>query len=172
MLFASMAACSDGELQIENIDFDDVALKVCGTPTTDTQLLFKWMTQKADEERDKLKESEALILDLQSGLLRNEVTGDTLESPIPSQSQLIYRIFTEDVKDSYFCDAVPPVVPKVVEEIPSEAGTVLIYTSQNPSDTTKFEHQIWFENVSFVNAAGERLTKLTVDQFGTLTTSD
>ena len=160
MLFASMAACSDGELQIENIDFDDVALKVCGTPTTDTQLLFK------------LKESEALILDLQSGLLRNEVTGDTLESPIPSQSQLIYRIFTEDVKDSYFCDAVPPVVPKVVEEIPSEAGTVLIYTSQNPSDTTKFEHQIWFENVSFVNAAGERLTKLTVDQFGTLTTSD
>lgn len=160
MLFASMAACSDGELQIENIDFDDVALKVCGTPTTDTQLLFK------------LKESEALILDLQSGLLRNEVTGDTLESPIPSQSELIYRIFTEDVKDSYFCDAVPPVVPKVVEEIPSEAGTVLIYTSQNPSDTTKFEHQIWFENVSFVNAAGERLTKLTVDQFGTLTTSD
>ena len=155
-----MAACSDGELQIENIDFDDVALKVCGTPTTDTQLLFK------------LKESEALILDLQSGLLRNEVTGDTLESPIPSQSELIYRIFTEDVKDSYFCDAVPPVVPKVVEEIPSEAGTVLIYTSQNPSDTTKFEHQIWFENVSFVNAAGERLTKLTVDQFGTLTTSD
>ena len=155
-----MSACSDGELQIENIDFDDVALQVCGTPTTDTQLLFK------------LKESEALILELQSGLLRNEVTGDTLESPIPSQSKLIYRIFSEDVKDSYFCDAVPPVAPKVVEEVPSEAGTVLIYTSQNPSDTTKFEHQIWFENVTFVNAAGERLTKLTVDQFGTLTTSD
>jgi len=160
LLFASILACSDGELQIESIDFDDVALQVCGTPTTNTELLFK------------LNESEALILDLQSGLLRNEVTGDTLESTIPSQSKLIYRIFSGDVKTSYFCDAIPPVVPTVVEEIPSEAGTVLIYTSQNPSDTTKFEHQIWFDNVSFVNSAGERLTNLTVDEFGTLTTSD
>ena len=160
MLFVSMAACSDGELQIERIDFDDVALQVCGTPTTDTELLFK------------LNESEALILNLQSGLLRNEVTGDTLESPIPSQSQLIYRIFSEDVKASYFCDAIPPVVPSVVEEIPAEAGTVLIFTSQNPNDTTRFEHEIRFENVSFVNSAGERLTNLTVDEFGTLVTSD
>ena len=155
-----MAACSDGELQIETIDFDDVALDFCGTATTDTELLFK------------LKDSEALILDLQSGLLRNEVSGDTLESPIPAQSQLVYRILSEAVNDAYFCDAIPPVVPSVVEEIPAETGTVYIFTSQDPNDSTRFEHRIWFEDVSFVNQAGERLTNLTVDEFGTLQTSN
>ena len=155
-----MVSCSDGELQIETIDFDDEALDFCGTATTQTELLFK------------LKASEALILDLQSGLLQNEVTGDTLESPIPAQSQLVYRILSEDVSDSYFCDAIPPVVPSVVEEIPAESGTVYVFTSQNPNDTTQFEHRIWFKDVSFVNEAGERLTNLTVDEFGTLQTSN
>ena len=155
-----MVSCSDGELQIETIDFDDVALDFCGTPTTETELLFK------------LQESEALILNLQSGLLQNEVSGDTLESPIPAQSQLIYRILSEDVDDSYFCDAIPPVVPSVVEEIPAETGTVFVLTLQNPNDTTQFNHQIWFKDVSFVNQAGERLTNLTVDEFGTLQTSN
>lgn len=155
-----MASCSDGELQIETIDFDDVALDFCGTATTDTELLFK------------LKDSEALILDLQSGLLQNEVSGDTLESPIPAQSQLVYRILSEDVNDAYFCDAIPPVVPSVVEEIPAETGTVYIFTSQDPNDSTRFEHRIWFKDVSFVNQAGERLTNLTVDEFGTLQTSN
>jgi hypothetical protein len=156
----SMAACSDGELQIETIDFDDVALDFCGTATTDTELLFK------------LKDSETLILDLQSGLLQNEVSGDTLESPIPAQSQLVYRILSEEVNDAYFCDAIPPVVPSVVEEIPAEAGTVYVFTTQDPNDSTLFEHRIWFKDVSFVNEAGERLTNLTVDEFGTLQTSN
>ena len=155
-----MVACSDGELQIETIDFDDEALDFCGTATTDTELLFK------------LKDSEALILDLQSGLLQNEVSGDTLESPIPAQSQLVYRILSEDVNDAYFCDAIPPVVPSVVEEIPAETGTVYIFTSLDPNDSTRFEHRIWFKDVSFVNQAGERLTNLTVDEFGTLQTSN
>lgn len=156
----SVISCSDGELQIETIDFDDVALDFCGTATTDTRLLFK------------LKDSETLILDLQSGLLRNEVSGDTLESPIPGQSKLIYRILSEGVDDSYFCDAIPPVVPSVVEEIPAEKGTVFVFTSQNANDSTLFEHQIWFRDVSFVNEAGERLTNLTVEEFGTLQTSN
>lgn len=155
-----MASCSDGDLQIERIDFDGVALQACGTPTIETELLFK------------VNGSEALILDLQSGILKNEVSGDTLESPIPSQSRLIYRIFSQNVSPAYFCDAIPPVTPTVVEEVPAESGSVLIFTSRNPSDTTRFEHQIWFDNVSFVNEARERLTNLTVDEFGTLLTSD
>jgi len=160
LVFISALACSDGELQIEAIDFDDQALDFCGTANTQTTLFFK------------LKDSETLILDLQSGLLQNEVSGDTLESPIPGQSQLIYRILSENVSDAYFCDPIPPVVPSVVEEIPAETGTVYIFTSQNANDTTLFEHRIWFKDVSFVNEAGERLTNLTVDEFGTLQTSN
>lgn len=152
--------CSDGELQIEAIDFDDQAIDFCGTATTQTELLFK------------LKGSESLILELQSGLLQNEITGDTLLSPIPSQSQLVYRILSDNVNDSYFCDPIPPVEPSVVEEVPAEAGAVYVFTSQSPTDSTLFEHRIWFKDVSFVNQAGERLTNLTVDEFGILQTSN
>ena len=160
-LFAALAlSCSDGDLEIEPIDFSDVALQVCGTPDTSTRLLFK---------RNGV---EALILNLQAGLLRNEVSTDTLESTLPGQSQLIYRIFSEEVTDSYFCDAVPPVTPTVREEITAASGTVLIFTTRNASDTTLFEHQIRLDGVTFVNEAGERFTDLTVTNFGTLQTSD
>lgn len=158
-LIALLLSCADGDLQIEPIDFETVEPQFCGTVDTDTELLFK------------IEGTEALILELQSGLLRNEVSEDTLQSPIPDQSQLFLRIFSENVNASYFCDVVPPLTPTVVEEITAATGTLLVYTTRNPADTTLFEHQISFQGVSFVNSAGERFTNLTVENFGTLQTS-
>ncbi len=158
-LIALLLSCADGDLQIEPIDFETVEPQLCGTADTDTELLFK------------IDGTEALILELQSGLLRNEVSEDTLQSPIPDQSQLFLRIFSENVNASYFCDAVPPLTPTVLEEITAATGTLLVYTTRSTADTTLFEHQISFQGVSFVNSAGERFTNLTVENFGTLQTS-
>lgn len=154
-----LVGCSDGELQIETIDFDEVALDFCGSATTQTELFFK------------LNEFDALILNLDNGLIRNEPSNDTIRSAIPGGSQVRYRLFDDAVNSSYFCDAVPPVTPGVVEEIPGEAGEVLIYTTQSETDTTEFEHVIRLKNVSFVNDAGERLTNISVDEFGSFVTS-
>ena len=153
-------ACSDGDLQIEVIDFDQQTMQFCGTADTSTELLFK------------ISENEALILDLQSGLLENEASGDTIFSGIPAQSQLIYRTFSDDVDKAYFCDPFPPATPVVSEEILAGAGNVRIFTSRNEADTTLYEHNIRLEGISFVNEAGERITNLSVDNFGTLQTSN
>lgn len=152
-------ACSDGELQFETVDFDQAQLEYCGSPTIQTELFFK------------LNERDALILELQSGLLKNEVSADTLRSEIPGQSQLYYRFLSDEVTTAYFCNDVPPVNPKVVEEVPAEGGTVQIFTTKNPSDTTQFEHNILLKGVSFVNKEGERLTNIAVENFGTLVTT-
>ena len=109
LLTLILFACSDGDLQIEIIDFNEENMEFCGTADISTELFFK------------IRDNESLILELQSGLLQNEASTDTILSSIPGQSQLIYRTFNGDVSNSYFCDAFPPANPSVVEEITAGA---------------------------------------------------
>ncbi|WP_435622943.1 hypothetical protein [Flagellimonas sp.] len=156
-----LMSCSDGDLQIEIIDFNDVSAQSCDSPvTTSTTLLFK------------INDDEALILDLQSGVLDNGVVGETVttNSTIPSQSALTYRIFSDGITSSYFCDDIPPATPVVVEEIEAPEGMVIIETVAD-ADGTNFVHTISLSNVTFVNDAGERISNLAVDEFGEVTTA-
>lgn len=158
-LVLALTGCSAGDLQIDTIDFDSASVAYCGTVSTDTRVFFK------------LNDRDALILKLASGLLKNEATAAPIESSIPGGSQLTYRIFTADVGSDYFCDDIPPASPGVLEEVEAEAGKVRIETVQSATDTTKYVHTISLQGVSFVNAKGERLTNLFVEDFGSVTTS-
>ena len=156
-----LMSCSDGDLQIEIIDFNDVSAQSCDSPvTTSTTLLFK------------INDDEALILDLQSGVLDNGVVGETIttNSTFPSQSSLTYRIFSDGITTNYFCDDIPPATPVVVEEIEAPEGMVIVETVAN-ADGTNFVHTISLSGVSFVNDAGERISNLAVDEFGTVETA-
>jgi len=154
----AILSCSDGDLQIETLDFDSVTIQQCGTLSTATTLFFK------------INEDEALILDLQSGLISNEATTEALTSSVPGQSQLTYRIFSDNVGSDYFCDEIPPITPIVVEEIEAENGSVLVTTVA--IDETTFEHTIQLSNITLVNSLGERITDLTINDFGTFRTTN
>ena len=156
-----LCSCSDGDLQIENIDFDSVSVQFCTTPqTTAKNILFK------------INEDEALIMELQSGVLNKGIVGETVttQSSVPSQTQITYRIFSDNVSKAYFCDDIPPVTPTVVEEIEAEDGTVIIETTAD-AENTNFVHTISLSGISFVNGKGERITNLTIDAFGEVTTA-
>ncbi|MET1259965.1 hypothetical protein ABV409_11505 [Flagellimonas sp. DF-77] len=157
LALVTMFSCSDGDLQIETIDFDSVSIQQCGTVDTTTVLFFK------------INADQALILNLQSGLLSNEATTESISSSVPGQSQVTYRIFSETVTSNYFCDDIPPVTPVVTEEIEAEDGEVLITTVAN--ETGAFEHTIQLQNITLVNDQGERITDLTISEFGTVTTT-
>ncbi len=160
LLLCALISCSDGDLQIESIDFDSVTAQFCTDPQADSDnILFK------------INDDEALILDLQSGVLNNGVLNETIttESTVPSQSKITYRIFSDNVSTAYFCDEIPPVTPTVIEEIEAEDGSVIIETVSE-ADGTNFVHTIRLSGVSFVNSAGERITNLTIDEFGEVTT--
>ncbi len=155
------AACSDGDLQIETIDFDEVAVQFCDSEaTTDTQIFFK------------INGDEALILELQSGLLKNEAPDGVISSAVPGKSQITYRIFSDDVTKSYFCSDIPPSSPLVIQEITATDGAVLITTVQSATDSTAYEHTIELSGISLVNDQGERITDLSINEFGTITTSE
>ena len=127
-------SCDDGDLQIETVDFDAAAIEFCETETDiDSSVFFK------------LNQDEALILELQSGVLRNEASEGTITSAVPNQSQITYRIFSDNVSKGYFCDEIPPTEPTVIEEIQAEGGNVFVTTVQSENDSTSYEHTIeWY----------------------------
>ena len=154
-------SCNDGDLQIETIDFDSVALSTCeSTVTTSSTIFFK------------INNKEALILELQSGILKNEVSSEVITSLVPSQSKLTYRVFSDNVSSNYFCDVIPTTTPSVIEEIESENGEVRITTTLAEGTTDTFEHTIQLSEITFISSTNQRITDLRINEFGTVTTSE
>jgi hypothetical protein len=154
-----LLACDDGDLQIEAIDFDSVVAASCDAPiSTATRVLFK------------INQDEALILTLPANTFRNEVSDGAIVSTVPGQSQINYRIFTETVTRNYFCDALPPSTPTVVEEIEAEGGEVRVTTTLN-ADGVRFDHLIELSGISLVSESGTRITDLRINDFGTVNTT-
>lgn len=154
-------ACSDGDLQIEAIDFDSVDVQFCEDPEpTASNVLFK------------INGDEALILTLQSGALNNgDVAMETTETiNLSTQTQLLYRIFSDNVNTAYFCDAIPPTEPIVTEEILAEDGQIIVNTVLDEGGTM-FVHTIQLSDITLVNSQGERITDLTINDFGQVMTA-
>lgn len=154
-----LLSCNDGDLQIEIIDFEGSTIDFCESVTDINSTFFF-----------KLNTTEALILDLQGGILQNEASDGAVVSNVPGQSQITYRTFSGNVNKNYFCDQLPPSDPVVVEEILAEGGEVFVTTVQSVNDTTIYEHTIELNGISLVNSKGERITNLNIDDFGTITT--
>ncbi len=144
-------SCSDGDLQIETLDFDSVVAQNCGTLSTNTTLFFK------------IDGNEALILTLQSDILKNEATTEDIISVIPSESKLVYRTFSDNISKNYFCDTLPPIAPTVTEEIEAANGSVIIKTVAGENDT--FIHTISLSNITLLKGDGTRITDLTISNF-------
>lgn len=162
ILFAFLGlflSCDDGDLQIETLNFDDSAIDFCGTVTTGSQVFFK------------INGDEALILTLEEGILKNEVSDGNIESAIPGNSQITYRIFSANVSNSYFCGNIPPTTPTVIDEIGAIDGVVLVNTILLEDGVT-YQHTIQLSEISLVNDDGSRITDLSINDFGVVTTTE
>ncbi|MFS4469401.1 hypothetical protein [Maribacter sp. 2210JD10-5] len=150
-------SCDDGDLQIETLDFDSIETpQFCGDLSiTEGNVLFK------------INGDEALIVTLASGLLKNEVNNS--ENALSATTSVTYRIFSDNVSTAYFCDEVPPVEPTVMEEIVAENGMVLINTMENEDGS--FTHEISLSGISLILNDGSRITDLTINDFGSVSTT-
>lgn len=154
-----LVSCNDGDLQIETIDFDSVGISTCeSTVTTSSTIFFK------------ISNKEALILEIQSGVFKNEVSDGVITSLVPSQSKLTYRVFSDNVTSNYFCDAIPTTTPSVLEEIEAEDGEVLITTTLAEGTTDTFEHTLRLSGITFITSTNQRITDLQINDFGVVTT--
>ncbi|MFS4415790.1 hypothetical protein [Maribacter sp. 2307ULW6-5] len=150
--------CDDGDLPIDTIDFDEIETIGSCDPIAvgSANVLFK------------INGDEALILELPNGLLKNEATTEEVISNVPGGAKVTYRLFSDNVDDGYFCDAVPPLQPVVIQDISAASGQVIVTTV--PKDSIGFTHTIRLSNISFLLENGGRITDLRINDFGTVTT--
>ena len=158
VLCSLLFSCNDGDLEIETLDFDSVTnIQNCGElSVASANVLFK------------INADEALIVELPSGALKNEVTTEDIAVNVNESGSVIYRIFSGDVSSSYFCDNVPPVDPVVLEEITAADG--IIYITTRAKDSITFEHNIRLSDISLITGNNSRITDLRINEFGTVTT--
>ncbi len=159
-LLAFFITCDDGDLQIETLDFDSASIQNCTAVSVETANIFF-----------KLNDKEALILELPSGALKNEVSTTEIEYAVSESgpAKITYRIFSDKVAKNYFCDEIPLTEPAVIDEIIAKGGTVLITTTVKEDNKT-FEHKIELSSISLVTSDDSRITNLQIDNFGTVTT--
>lgn len=155
-------ACDDGDLQIGTLDFDSASIQVCDDNPIEANManvLFK------------LNDTEALILELPSDAILNEVSSTEIEKSVSASgpAKITYRSFSDKVSNDYFCSEIPLTNPTVVEEVIAESGSVFITTIIN-ADSTNYEHTITLSSISLVTANNSRITDLSINNFGTVTT--
>jgi len=151
-----LLSCNDGDLQIETLDFDSITtVEFCGTLEADQEnVVFK------------INDDESLILTLPASAIKNDTT--SIISLVPSQSKLTYRFFSDKVSKGYFCDAIPPTTPTVLDEIEATGGEVLITTTA--TDTVTYSHKIELNGISLETSDNSRITDLRIENFGTIIT--
>ncbi len=160
ILFSFIIACDDGDLAIETVDFDSVAtVQSCDnvSPTL-ANVLFKINT------------AEALILELPALAIKNEV-GANVEFNVSASgtTRITYRTFSDNVTTAYFCDDIPLTEPTVVNEIIAETGQVFITTVLD-ADGETYNHTIQLSGISLVSSDDSRITDLSINNFGEVTT--
>ena len=159
-LYLFAIACDDGDLAIETIDFDSItSVQSCNTisPTLENVLF-------------KINTTEALILELPALAIENKES-DSIEFSVTATgtTKITYRILSDNVTTAYFCENIPLTEPTVINEIIAEGGTVLITTTLN-ADSETYNHAITLRDISLVTSQDSRITDLSIDVFGDVTT--
>ncbi|MDT8415868.1 MAG: hypothetical protein RQ735_10900 [Flavobacteriaceae bacterium] len=130
-------ACDDGDVSVSSLNIDPSTAFTC-----DVQNPFPLYN---------IDQNEVLILNLNNSLFAPQVTGDVPRTATLNNGQVIYRFFTDNVNQGFFCSVIPPLDPKPVEEFLSTGGIAEISTRLNTNelgDTISFTHDVVLLNLS------------------------
>ncbi len=119
-----LAACDDGDVAVQSFDFEDQPLFYCDS---DQSILFYVRNSSG---------TEAVLADLtvnlnnllNPGIISYELAGNT--------NNATYRIFDASAGPEYFCSAIPPTSPSVVEQYIAVSGhaEILVVVSKDDLD--------------------------------------
>lgn len=116
ILAAFFVGCDDGDLIVTSFDFEETNLEFCGGPGG--YLFFKLNNNDTESLSVRLGTSEELFL-----------ASDTIEVALNGTSNfVVYRIFSSQVDNSYFCNEVPPTTPTVDIEYFASSGIASLET--------------------------------------------
>lgn len=121
-------SCNDGDIIINNFDFEDASLERC----EDFDFVFFKIQSDSNE-------SIALEFDSDENFLTE--TGQ-IEITLSGDDQVIYRRFLSEVTSDYFCSPIPPTSPTVSEELVSNTGVITITTLGTEVDADDIDSDI------------------------------
>ena len=115
-------SCDDGDVAVQSFDFEGQALSYCDT---DQSVLFYVQNSSG---------TEAVLADLNvnqgnllnAGILSYELAGNT--------NNVTYRIFDNTAEPEYFCSAIPPTNPTVIDEYLAASGRAELLVVVNKDD--------------------------------------
>ena len=144
--------CDDGDLTLETIDFEDAETKSC----SDNDIIYK------------LKENEALLLEIPKTTFENEPTDP--ESPIVididnSTNRVVYRFYDGAVAEDNICNTIPPAKPYPIDQWIASSGKIEIATTTKTTPgtidgstvITGYNHRIVFKNITFAKTNGTQV---------------
>ncbi|MGO4904276.1 hypothetical protein [Flavobacterium sp. W20_MBD1_R3] len=142
-----LCGCDDGDLIQETINFEDVTTQNCST----NEIIYK------------LRDSEALILEIKNVTFPVETTTQELE--ISTTNRVYYRFYNGEVTSATICETIPPATPTVTNQWIATSGTIVITTTAvkplNPDDNstkiTGYNHNITFKNITFDTGKGTQV---------------
>lgn len=144
--------CDDGDLTMEDIDFEDVSTQSCTT----NEIIYK------------LKEREALLLEMPKTDFVNEPTD--VDNPIEinidnSTYRVVYRFYNGTIASDNICNTIPPALPTVTDQWTGTSGIIQIITTalkstnttENSTRITGYNHNIVFKNITFAKTSGTQV---------------
>lgn len=148
----ALNSCDDGNLTLEDINFEDVPTQSCGS----NNIIFK------------LKNNESLLLEIPKESFKNETTepgNPTLIDIDNSKKRVIYRGYNGVVTSDNICNTIPPALPNVTDQWTATSGKIQIITTtitENgsiPGSTkiTGYNHNITFTNITFAKTNGNQV---------------
>lgn len=163
-LLALLNGCDDGDLTQEDISFDEVSTQSCST----NDIIYK------------LKEKEALLLEIPESTFINEPTA--VDNPIEldistTSNRVVYRFYNGTVASDNICETIAPATPVITDQWTATDGKIQIVTTaikttnttDNSTRITGYNHNITFKNVTFAKANGTQVYE--TFPFGDYTTS-
>ena len=145
-------SCDDGDLILEDINFEDVDTQSCST----NNIIYK------------LKEKEALLLEIPKSAFANEPTvpgTPTLIDIDNSTNQVVYRFYNGTIASENICNTIPPALPNVTDQWTASSGKIQIITTtikstdatNNSTRITGYNHNITFKNITFDKTNGTQV---------------
>lgn len=135
----TLNACDDGDFNVPAFEFTE-KVNSCGE-----FVLYKTNT----------KNTEVLAITLPSTALG---TAAPVAFPISTTVTATYRIFDVGIGVNYFCQAIPPMEPKILKELKADGGTVNIVATEILTNgvITGHNYEITISKLSF-NDGKERV---------------
>lgn len=135
--------CDDGNLVQKSISFEEVQTQNCTT----NNIIYK------------IKDQEALLLEIPNTTFKNEPTGD---NPIilnisTSSNRVVYRFYDGSINSNNICETLPPAKPYISDQWVATDGKIQITTTSikstntvdNSTRITGYNHNIIFKNITF-----------------------